>query len=410
MKRETKVLSGLLIIMTAISCKSGSKDSSTEESDFLAGCPVVGQYVQTGNDKILSTEETLLADTVRFPLSYFAEEIEIIKLDNREEALVGATEITISDHYILAHSGYPPKAFKLFDKKGVYIGDVGAVGEGPGEYRTVYDAQIDELNQRIYLMPWQSDRLLVFDMQGKALDPIPLGVRCPKAKIKVDAAKGTITVFSLPWPQLPAFVWTQDMTGKHLGEIAPGHLAVTPNFNTEICCYSNMENVSDFSLYCMDPTRADSLYQYDMTNNRLQPVFTFHHKAADPVPWHGYCEWPHHFVGNFSGPPVVEQHEHGTTMTQGETFHYIIDKKTGKGAYLKMYNDYFGNLEIGYPSYAFSKGYFIRNMEPGVLLADIEKALKNKDLSDEMRKKLTDLQGTINEEDNNYVLIARLKK
>lgn len=409
MNRKTNLLTALLIGMTATSCGTASKDSS-QGKDPLANCPVVGEYVQAGNDKILSGKEALLADTVRIPLSYFADEMEIIKLDGRDEALVGQSGVTVSDNYLLVHSGYPPKAFKLFDRKGNYITDVGAVGEGPGEYRTVYSAQIDEKHQRIYLMPWQSDKLLVFDMQGQALEPIPLGIRCPKAIIKVDANKETVTVISLPWPQLPSFIWTQDMTGKHLQDIAPGHLAVTPNFNTEVCSYSNIGDMTDFSLYCMDPTRVDSLYQYDMTGNRLQPVFTFHHKAADPVPWHAYCEWPNHFVGNFSGPPVIQQHEHGTSMTPGETFHYIIDKKTGKGAYFKMYNDYFGNLEIGYPSYTFSKGYFIRNMEPGVLLEEIGKALKNKDISEEMRTKLTELQGSISEEDNNYVFIARLKK
>ena len=57
MKRKAKLLSGLLIIMTAtISCKSGSKDSPAEGTDFLADCPVVGQYVQTENGKILSCE------------------------------------------------------------------------------------------------------------------------------------------------------------------------------------------------------------------------------------------------------------------------------------------------------------------------------------------------------------------
>jgi hypothetical protein len=36
--------------------------------------------------------------------------------------------------------------------------------------------------------------------------------------------------------------------------------------------------------------------------------------------------------------------------------------------------------------------------------------LKNKDITSEMRKKLTDLQNTIEDNDNNYVMIAKLKK
>lgn len=409
MNKTTRLLGSLLIITIATSCGTGGKNQSAQTDDPLANSPVVGQYVQVGTDKVMSCDQKLLADTVRIPLSFFTEELEIVKLDNREEALVGQTGVTISDNYILAHSGYPPTAFKLFDRKGNFIAEVGKIGQGPGEYGSVYDAQVDELNQRIYLMPWQSDKLLVFDMQGKALEPIPLGTRCPKAKFRVNPAKRTLTVAVLPWSQTPAIVWTQDMEGKHLKEVAPGHLVVPNNFNSEVFSNFNQPEVFDLSLYCMMPPRVDSLYQYDAETNRLHPVFTFRHTATDPVPWHGYIEWPNHFAGNFSGPSVVRQVETGTVATPGETFHYLVDKKTGKGSYFKLYNDYFGNLEIGYPSYAFSNGYYTRNIEPGNLLTDIENALKNQDITAEMRKKLTDLQTSIDENDNNYVMIAKLK-
>jgi hypothetical protein len=42
-------------------------------------------------------------------------------------------------------------------------------------------------------------------------------------------------------------------------------------------------------------------------------------------------------------------------------------------------------------------------------MTDIENALKNQKISDDMRKKLTDLQASIDENDNNYVMIAKLK-
>lgn len=410
MNKTTRLLGGLLIAAIATSCGTGGKNQSAQTTDPLANSPVVGQYVQVGADKVMSCDQKLLTDTVRIPLSFFTEEMEIVKLDSRDEALVGQTGVTISDNYILAHSGYPPTAFKLFDRKGNFIAEVGKIGQGPGEYQSVYDAQIDELNQHIYLMPWQSDKLLVFDMQGKALEPIPLGFRCPKAKFRVDPTQKTLTIAVLPWSQNPAIVWTQDMAGKHLQEVSPGHLVVQNDFNSEVFCNFNQPDVFDLSLYCMMPPRVDSLYQYDTKANRLHPVFTFQHTTTDPIPWHGYIEWPDHFAGNFSGPPVVRKTEFGTASTPGETYHYLVDKKTGKGSYFKLYNDYFGNLEIGYPSYAFSNGYFTRNIEPGNLLTDIENALKNQDIPDAMRKKLTDLQGTIDENDNNYVMIAKLKK
>lgn len=408
MDARVKLLSGLLMLLIAVSCGTGNNSAGNE--NLLENCPVVGQYVQVGDDKVLSCEQKLLADTIRLPLSAFAEDMEIIKLDSRDTALVAECNISLSDNYILVHSGYPPTAYKLFDRKGNYLTDIGTVGQGPGEYNFVYDAQIDEKNGRIYLMPWQTDKLLVYDLQGNVLDPIPLGVRCPKAKFKVDPDKGTVTVVTLPFPDTPMVVWTLDLSGKHMNGLAPGYLEVPRTFNNEVMCNFNIPDVFDFNILCIDPTRVDSIYRYDVENNRMYPTFTFSHTTTDPIPWHGFSEWPDHFAGQYSGPPVVRQHENGTTATPGETLHYIVDKKTCKGAYFTMYNDYFGNQEIGWPSSAFFNGYFVRNQEPGSLLTDIDNLLKKEDISDEMRKKLTDLQKTIDENDNNYIMIARLKR
>ena len=52
------------------------------------------------------------------------------------------------------------------------------------------------------------------------------------------------------------------------------------------------------------PTRVDSLYQYDEDNSRLIPTFTLNFPNTDKIPWHGYGEWPHHFIGDFSEPPI----------------------------------------------------------------------------------------------------------
>jgi hypothetical protein len=51
-----------------------------------------------------------------------------------------------------------------------------------------------------------------------------------------------------------------------------------------------------------------------------------------------------------------------------------------------------------------------RNVDPGNLYDELEKALEpgNK-LSPEMRKKLTKLKDSITDNDNNYILYAKLK-
>lgn len=173
MNKTTKLLGGLLITTIATSCGTGGTNQSAQANDPLANSPIVGQYVQVGTDKVMSCDQKLLADTVRIPLSFFAEELEIVKLDNRDEALVGQTGMTISDNYILMH-GRQPNPFKLFDRKGNFLTNIGAIGQGPGEYQMVYDAKLDEANNRIYILPWNASQLLVYDLQGKVLDPIPL--------------------------------------------------------------------------------------------------------------------------------------------------------------------------------------------------------------------------------------------
>ena len=406
MNKTMTFLGSLLIATIATSCGTGSKDLAENTNDPLANSPIVGQYVQVGTDKVMACDQKLLADTVRIPLSFFTEEMELVKLDNRDEALVGQTGVTVSDNYILVY-GSRQNPFKLFDRKGKFLTNIGAIGQGPGEYQMVYDAKLDEANNRIYILPWNASQLLVYDLQGNVLDPIPLCLRCPKAKFNVDLSGGKVSVVLLPFKGYPAVAWTQDLEGKRIDFIEPGHLEAPQDFSNEVTAGFNIPGVFDVNILCIMPTRVDSLYRYASVKNRLIPTFTLNFANTDKIPWHGYGEYPHHFVGNFSEPPVEVS---PGSWTNGQTFHYIVDKETGKGSFFTLYNDYFGNLEIGYPSSAFFNGYYIRNIEPGNLMTDIENALKNQDITAEMRKKLTDLQASIDENDNNYVMIAQLKR
>ena len=113
----------------------------TEQVNYLKDAPVVATRVMIDGEEMIELDPSLLKDTVIFPLSYFTEELEIIKLDERDEALTGAPYAYVSDHHIMTGmvNNIP---FKLFDRKGKYIADVGNIGQGPGEYRFIYAAKI----------------------------------------------------------------------------------------------------------------------------------------------------------------------------------------------------------------------------------------------------------------------------
>ena len=116
------------------------------------------------------------------------------------------------------------------------------------------------------------------------------------------------------------------------------------------------------------------------------------------------------FRSNTSGPPVVQEMELGTAITPGETVYYIVDKETRKGAWFTLYNDYLADETIDWPNYAFANGHYVINNEPGNLIPRLKAAIKNPNLSDQRRQELTQLLNSIDENDNNYLLIATLRK
>lgn len=392
--KKWHILIGLSCLATVyVSC--GKSMSKT-----LDDCPVVGSIVQVGEDKVVSCDQKLLRDTIVVPLSMLAEELEIVRLDNREEALVGQAGVKVTDNYILVQNE-KQRPFKLFDRKGNFLNTIGSYGQGPSEYQNVYDFQLDEKNNRIYILPWQSSNLLVYDLQGNAFPSIPLCLRVPKGKFVVDAADSTIAVILLPFQGLPAVAWTQDFQGNRKSYIEPGHLTVPQDYSNEVISGHNTPEF-DVNILSIMPTRVDSLYHYDYKNNRLRPCFTLQF-VQDPIPWHGYAELPWHFVGDASLPVEVAP---GMFESSAPT-HYIIDKQTVKGSYCRFINDYLGDVDM-WP--AFSNGYYLSNLDPGNLRDMLENSQKSGKLTEEAKKKQLDILSSIKENDNNYVMIARLKK
>lgn len=406
MKRFTHVAGVSLAGLLLLSCAGGgSNNQAGKGKDPLADCPIAGSIVQIGDDQVVAVDQKLLKDTVTIPLSFLAEELEIIRLDDREEALTPVTGVTASDNYLLIW-GEQQVPFKLFDKKGKFITNIGSYGQGPNEYLNVYATQLDEANNRIYILPWQSDRLLVFDLQGKAYDPIPLCLRTTKASFRVDQASETVAVVVLPFPGMPAVAWTQDFKGNRKSFIEPGHFSVPWDFSNEITFDWNSRDLFSVNITSFGPTRPDSLYNYDYANNRMRPLFTMNF-AEDPSPWHIYYNLPRHYFGDTS----VSEQISDDASRGGQRKYYIIDKKTAQGAYCHFVNDALGGIEIRPVKLhdGFYNGYYVRNCDPGELMMQLEENISR--ASDPaMKQKLTNLLATMDENDNNYILLAKLKK
>ena len=170
-KKQMRVFSLLMGVALLAGCNGAGKKATDGLADYpmvnsLAGQSVVGSVEVMDGDSVWVCDFSKLKDTVTLPLSAIAEEFQVVKLDNSDEALVPAGGVLVSDNYILVY-GRQQTPFKLFDKFGRFLANIGSFGQGPGEYQLVYDAQIDEASERIYILPWNAKALLAYDLKGQ---------------------------------------------------------------------------------------------------------------------------------------------------------------------------------------------------------------------------------------------------
>ena len=76
-------------------------DNKSGQINYLEETPVVATRTLIDGEEMIELDPALLKDTMVIPLSYFTEELQIIKLDGKDEALTGAPYAYVSDNYIM---------------------------------------------------------------------------------------------------------------------------------------------------------------------------------------------------------------------------------------------------------------------------------------------------------------------
>lgn len=385
--------------------KNNQKEYFPMEEEEL---PVVAHTVSMDGEELLVCELDLLKDTVDLPLSYWVENVQIIRLDGSDEALVGMGPVYVSDNYIMVgrHQSTP---CKLFRKDGTYIGNVGSIGQGPGEYTMVYDAQIDEKAGHIYLLPWNAKSIYVYSLEGEYLKDIPLNKKyedlvVPKGLFKVDAEKNRVAMVLLPFDYLPVVAWIQDMEGNVLHEVKDDHLKLKPDFSNEVLSTKYSENL-DVQIFTFWEMKKDTLYHLKMDNGELSPRFTMDFGKRD-IMMHTYHEFCRHYLGTLTVPKQVGDNMYSAT---NETY-FMVDKETKKGTFFRVRNDFMDGSLIPHMPWHFKEGYYTELFEPSILKERIEKSLKeNQRMEPERREYWEKLFSSIDEDDNNYIFVGNLK-
>ena len=165
-----------VLALVAICVFAGCKQSSSSQSD--------GSVTIEANGAV-TCDFDLVKDTLTIPLSEWVEDFQIVRFENNDTAIFKMWWPLITDHYIGIRQRNGG-AFKLFNRQGKFLCDVGGIGGGPGEYKSLYSEAIDEKNGWIYLasFAWK-EYLLKYDLQGKYLGKVQVGENLNKPKIQL---------------------------------------------------------------------------------------------------------------------------------------------------------------------------------------------------------------------------------
>lgn len=288
----------LLILTLCLACSNKNNQEKTSGKLTLDDLPVIAQSVESQGNTLTEVDISAVKDTFNISLSVLLSSFQIIRLENSDEALTAAgqdTHIAISDHYLLINS-FKAGACKLYNRNGKYITQISSIGQGPDEYTLgIYDMYLDETNNRIYLLPFRANKILVFDLEGHPQKHIPLAYTTHKGRFLINPDNKTVTILCLPFQDTPtALIWTQDLEGNSLKEYPTSSpfLIIPSTYDNEIKESLNTPGTIDFYLHnCI--ASQDTLYHYDKGSNLLRPVLTT--KTNEPI-CHYFVELPNYFL------------------------------------------------------------------------------------------------------------------
>ena len=303
-------------------------------------CSCKGNNRETQQEGFISINIRDVQRRVEVPLSSLVESLEIIHLEDHDDAFIRPGRIYVTENFIGRQTSQD--AFKLFDRTGRFIGNVGAFGQGPGEYSsTIYHAQICEIAGRVYLVPWNNiTRILTYDLRGRFIEDevIPLAFTAPKVRFFVDNKNKQVVVFTLPFEGMNDYVvWVQDFVGNVIQKISSEGFALPPDFSNEVVFARNTPNF-DFSIMRFFQSKQDTLFHYDIENNVLKPVFTLNAPIRPGEVIYSYLELPRHFLVDIA---VIGRGDGGFEGQSDRTI--LVDKETREAKFVQIINDFLGN-------------------------------------------------------------------
>ena len=348
------------------------------------------------------------------------ESYEIIRLDNRDEALIKTYPygVYVTDNYILLRPADVVSPVKLFTRKGRYVADIGGVGQGPGEYLYLFSWLVDEKENRIYLGPGRTDKVLVYDLKGNYLpdEVIRFGEIVHKSQIWVDYDKKNVVVVTLPFSANvnsnfainKNVCWVQNRDGDIVHRIPVNHYGLIGDYSNALVARRNVDAISfSISEVPMLRTRPDTLYHYDAVKNIITPCFTKDHVVSENQ---SVCTVLYETSRSYWAQVTLYPNNLSSSVSSVRlpAFNVCVSKKDGNVRRIDRFTDPL--LGLSHLFLMMNNGYICISYDPLELMDALDKVLTQTDLEPDVRKRATDLRNSLHENDNDILIIGKLKQ
>ena len=383
----------------------------------LSGCS--GRQDTATEPGFISVTYKDLPDKGTVNLSELFEEPEFIALDSRTtDAYYTGGVNAVSDRYIGMSGGYyQEKPYKLYDRAtGEYLGTVGNVGRGPGEYLFVLNSFIDDNSGRIWLYD-TPEKLYTYDLKTREfIGEVPLAYNLgdynySKSDFIINQKEGTITCARVPYPEDKDTIvaWKQDFDGKVIWAISERNRGMASS-NMEalgmwnMSCSKNIRDSLDISFRTTDAAK-DTLFMAE--NGKMTPVFHIEIKnqtSSSPIP--ATISTSTIIPGKILTCILSSGLENGGVINYTPTQTVITDRTSGEAYKCDILDDYMGSGTV-FPSPSY--GYMIITYDPLSFREAAAVALESGKLSDTAKEKVRTILSGLSDNDNNILALYRIK-
>ncbi|MDR2410063.1 MAG: 6-bladed beta-propeller [Bacteroidales bacterium] len=156
-----------IFILLAIGCGQQSQSLKTFKGQYVHIDSVKSLTKTNQNLKVIDLSK--LCDnkqyTSLFPL---LDDYRLVILETTDNCLIGEIrKVVLADSLIFIHDPYIANKLFLYNNKGKFIRQIGAYGQGPGEYIQVSDFYYDKNTGEILLYDQFKSTIMYFDIDGK---------------------------------------------------------------------------------------------------------------------------------------------------------------------------------------------------------------------------------------------------